>query len=79
MAPLPSYSENHKEVYKFWLGFCEKAALLLAGVVFLPQVTGQIRYSLALLILATTTILALIGVLLYLSRKLWYLPRELTN
>lgn len=37
-----SFYENQKEVYRFWLGFLEKIALLLGGVVLLPQITGQL-------------------------------------
>jgi hypothetical protein len=71
-----SLYENQKEVYKFWLGFIEKVALLFAGVVFLPQITGQLRYAAGLLILATVIIIAFIAAMFYLSRKLWYLPKE---
>ena len=71
-----SLFENQREVYRFWLGFFEKLALLLGGVVFLPQVTGQIKYALALLILTTGIILVVIAIMIYLSRKLWYLPKD---
>lgn len=73
---IESLHENQKDVYKFWLGFLEKIALLFGGVVLLPQITGQIQYSLALMILAMIIIVAFIGAMFYLSRKLWYLPKD---
>ncbi|MDZ7290389.1 MAG: hypothetical protein ONB44_11810 [candidate division KSB1 bacterium] len=73
---LQSLYENQKEVYKFWLGFIEKIALLLGGVVLLPQITGQIQYAFALMVLAILSILALIVIMIYISRKLWYLPQD---
>lgn len=76
VQPRKSYAENRKEVYKFWLGFFEKRVLVLTGVVLLPQITGQLQYSLALLIGALVGILILVGVMLTLSRKLWYLSKD---
>jgi hypothetical protein len=73
---LESYSENQKDVYKFWLGFLEKIALLFGGIVLLPQITGQIQYSLALMILAMIIIISFVAAMFYLSRKLWYLPKD---
>jgi len=73
---VQSFYENQKEVYKFWLGFLEKIALLFGGVVLLPQITGQLQYSLALMILAMIIIIAFVAAMLYLSRKLWYLPKD---
>jgi len=71
-----SLYENQKDVYKFWLGFLEKIALLFGGVVFLPQITGQLKYSLALMILAMIIIITFVAAMFYLSRKLWYLPKD---
>jgi hypothetical protein len=73
---IQSLYENQKDVYKFWLGFLEKIALLFGGVVLLPQITGQIQYAFALMVLATLSILALIAFMIYISRKLWYLPKD---
>jgi len=71
-----SFYENQKDVYKFWLGFFEKAALLVAGVVFLPQITGQLQYSSGLLILAVIIILVFVAIMINISWKLWYLPKD---
>lgn len=71
-----SFYENQKEVYRFWLGFLEKIALLLGGVVLLPQITGQLQYAFVLMTLATLSIFALIAFMIYISRKLWYLRKD---
>ena len=76
MAKLrTSYPEHRKEVYKFWLGFFEKITLVLVTVVVVPLVIGQLKYSNGLLILTTIIALAFITVMIYLSRRLWYLPK----
>ncbi|MGH7598710.1 MAG: hypothetical protein ACREOI_20335 [bacterium] len=73
--PRISYPENRKEVYRFWLGFFEKTTLILITVVVVPLVIGQLKYSNGLLILTTIIVLAFITVMIYLSRRLWYLPK----
>ena len=71
-----SYPENRKEVYKFWLGFFEKATIVLVTVVVVPLVIGQLKYSAILVVLTLAIILAFVALMLYLSQKIWYLPKD---
>jgi L-asparagine transporter-like permease len=71
-----SHSENRKEVYKFWLGFFEKVAVLVFAVVILPTFIGQLQYYPALVIIWISFIFALVAAMIYLSRKQWYLPKD---
>lgn len=74
--PRISHPENRKEVYKFWLGVFEKIALILVTVVILPYIIGQLQYPPLVLILSMAVILFLFVVMLFIGRKIWYLPKE---
>jgi hypothetical protein len=71
-----SYPENRKEVYKFWLGFCEKFVVLLFAAVIIPHIVGQLKYSSELLIIRVIFILVLFTTMTYISRRLWFLPKD---
>jgi hypothetical protein len=74
-----SLPENRKEVYRFWLGFLEKATVVLFTIVVVPLVIGQLEYSTLLLLLTTVVILVFMTSMLYLSQKIWYLPKKATK
>jgi hypothetical protein len=71
-----SHPENRRDVYKFWLGFFEKATLVLVTVVIIPRFTGQLNYSIEVSIWSTTIFLVLLAVMIYLSFRLWYMPKD---
>ena len=71
-----SHPENRKDAYKFWLGFFEKITVLVFAVVIMPTFIGQLKYSPALVSVWTGVILLLIAAMIYLSRRLWYLPKD---
>ncbi|MGH7455623.1 MAG: hypothetical protein ACRENG_29985 [bacterium] len=74
--PRTTHPENRKEVYKFWLGFFEKITVLVFAVVILPTFIGQLQYYPALVVVWTSLIVVLIAAMIFLSRKLWYLPKD---
>ncbi len=74
--PRKSYAENRKEVYKFWLGFLEKTALVVVTVAILPHVIGQLDYTPSVFALLLSFILILAMIMAYLSRRLWYLHKD---
>jgi hypothetical protein len=74
--PRASYPENRKEVYKFWLGFCEKFVVLLFAAVIIPHLLGQLKYSSVLLIIWIAFILVLFMTMTYISRRLWFLSKD---
>lgn len=71
-----SYPENRKEVYKFWLGFVEKIAVLVSAVIIIPRMIGQLNYSFALVIIWMIVFFVLCSVMMFLSLRIWYLPKE---
>ncbi len=71
-----SYPTNRKEVYKFWLGFVEKLTLVIITVAILPNMSGQLNYGFRLLVVWASAIFILAGSMAYLSRRLWYLPKD---
>lgn len=71
-----SHPENRKEVYKFWLGFFEKVAVLVFAVVIIPSVIGQLKYPSSLVGLWSGVIFIFLAVMIWLSRNLWYLPKD---
>ncbi|MGH7496227.1 MAG: hypothetical protein ACREOO_28065 [bacterium] len=71
-----SQSENQKEVYKFWLGFFEKVAIVIITVAIIPYMAGQLNYVPGVLMVWTSFFLVLAFIMGYLSRKLWYLPKN---
>jgi len=71
-----SYPENRKDVYKFWLGFCEKFVILLFAAVVIPHIVGQLKYSSELLIIWVAFIFVLFATMTYISRRLWFLPKD---
>ena len=70
-----SQPENQKDVYKFWLGFFEKVAVLVFAVVIIPTVIGQLKYPPSLVVVWSGVILIFLTVMIWLSRNLWYLPK----
>lgn len=74
--PRKSYAENRKEVYKFWLGFFEKVTLIVVTVAIIPFMVGQLSYVFAVLAILVSFIFVLIIAMAYLSRKIWYLPKD---
>jgi hypothetical protein len=74
--PRKSYAENRKEVYKFWLGLLEKAMLVVVTVAVLPYMVGQLDYAVIVLLALTSLIVIFFFAMIYLSRKLWYLPKD---
>jgi hypothetical protein len=70
-----SYPENQKEVYKFWLGFFEKVAVLIFAVAIIPTVIGQLKYPPFLVVVWSGVIFIFLIVMIWLSRNLWYLPK----
>ncbi len=79
MKTATSHPEKQEKVYEFWLGFFEKITVLLFAVVIIPRVVGQLNYKPSWLLLWATVILGLLSVMSWLSRKLWYLPKEKSN
>jgi hypothetical protein len=71
-----SQPENQKEVYKFWLGFVEKIAVLISAVIIIPRVIGQLNYSFVLVIMWVIVFILLCSVLMFLSLRIWYLPKD---
>jgi len=74
-----SYPENRKEVYKFWLGFVEKIAVLISAVIIIPRVVGQLNYSFALVLIWLFVFFLLCSVMMFLSLRIWYLPKDVNK
>jgi len=77
--PATSHPEKQEKVYEFWLGFFEKITVLLFAVVIIPRVVGQLNYNPSWLFLWASVIFGVLSVMIWLTRKLWYLPKEKNN
>ncbi len=71
-----SYFEKQEQVYKFWLGFFEKFTILVFAAAIIPRVVGALAFPSSLLLVWAVIIIALISVMMYLSHRLWYLPKN---
>ncbi len=71
-----SLPENRKEVFKFWLGFFEKIAVLISAVAIIPRVLGQLDYPKLFVLIWTFIICFLLSMMIFLSYRLWYLPQQ---
>jgi hypothetical protein len=74
--PRKSYFEKQEKVYEFWLGFFEKITVLVFAAAIIPRVVGSLAFPSRLLLAWAVIIIALISVMMYLSRRLWYLPKN---
>jgi len=52
---------------------------LVFAVVILPTFIGQLQYCPALVVVWTNFIFVLLAAMIYLSRMLWYLPKDKKN
>lgn len=77
--PAKSHPEKQEKVFQFWLGFFEKITVLLFAVVIIPRVVGQLNYDPSWLFWWAGVIFALLSVMIWLTRKLWYLPKVKNN
>jgi len=68
--------KTHLDVYKFWLGFCEKLIILFIGAIMIPIFLGQLKLSLLIAFFAISALLGLGVALAVLTRDLWQLESE---
>jgi len=59
------------DVFKFWLGLCEKLLILFVAVIVIPVVIGQLQFRLLIVIFALVAFIGLGIALTLLTKKLW--------
>ena len=67
--------KTHADVYKFWLGLCEKFLLLFVAAIVIPVVIGQLTFRLLIVVFALAAFAGLGVVLTMLTQKLWELEK----
>ena len=72
-----SYFEKQEQVYKFWLGFFEKLTVLVFAAAIIPRVVGSLAFPSTLLLAWAVIIIALISVMMYLSRRPGIFPKTI--
>ena len=69
----------HADVFKFWLGLCEKLLILFVAAIVIPVVIGQLQFRLLIVIFALIAFLGLGIALTSLTRKLWEIEEQGDN
>jgi len=67
---------NKLEVYKFWLGFCEKVVLLLLATIIVPLLVGRISIPVVLVFVWSFVCMLLILLAVALSVRVWKLKNN---
>ena len=67
---------NKLEVYKFWLGFCEKVVLLLLATIIVPLLVGRISIPVVLVLVWSFVCILLILLAVALSVRVWKLKNN---
>ena len=67
---------NRLEVYKFWLGFCEKVVLLLLATIIVPLLVGRISIPVVLVLVWSFVCIFLILLAVALSVRVWKLKNN---
>ena len=67
---------NKLEVYKFWLGFCEKVVLLLLATIIVPLLVGRISIPVILVFVWSFVCILLILFAAALSVRAWKLKNN---
>jgi len=67
---------NRLEVYKFWLGFCEKVVLLFLATIIVPLLVGRISIPVVLVLVWSFVCIFLILLAVVLSVRVWKLKNN---
>ena len=67
---------NKLEVYKFWLGFCEKVVLLLLATIIVPLLVGRISIPVIVVFVWSFVCILLILFAAALSVRVWKLKNN---
>ena len=67
---------NKLEVYKFWLGFCEKVVLLLLATIIVPLLVGRISIPVIVVFVWSFVCILLILFAVALSVRVWKLKNN---
>ena len=68
--------KTHADVYKFWLGLCEKLLILFVAAIVIPVVVGHLKFRLLIVVFALIALVGLGVVLSLLTRKLWEVEKQ---